>query len=422
MRDDQSRLKATVILCLLAALIEGFDLQAAGVVAPGLKSDLGLSPSQLGLFFSATTIGLIVGALVGGRIADRLGRRMGLLVSLGLFGIFSLATGMAPSFTFLVSARFLTGVGLGGALPNLVAIAAESVSAQRRGAAVAVMFSGIPLGGALAGLFTLFGLHGADGWRTIFVFGGIAPLILLPVMAWGLPPLKVQKSYSTNTASKSATQALFGRTNILATLSLWVAFFFSLLILYLILNWLPSLLIGRGFSPQQAGLIQLVFNLVGAGASIFIGKAMDGAHAVQTVGLVYGLLIVALLCFAMLPTSLPLALGAAVILGPGLLGAQALLYGLSPKCYPDWARGTGVGASVAAGRVGSVAGPLLAGGLVASGRSSSEVLAVLIPIALTAAVAAIILTRRLGHKETSTASADTIDRKPVRERTVLEQA
>ncbi|WEK02206.1 MAG: MFS transporter [Candidatus Sphingomonas phytovorans] len=390
MQTETGRPVRTMLLCLCAALIEGFDLQAAGVVAPGIRSDLGISAGQLALFFSAATIGLIFGALLGGRIADRFGRKVGLLVSLILFGICSVGAGMAHDFATLALFRFLTGIGLGGALPNLIAIAAESV-ARNRGMAVSVMFAGIPLGGALAGLFTLFGTHAHDGWRNIFIAGGLAPLLLVPMLAWALPPFFVRPSPEPSAEKDSAWRAVFGPGQLAATLLLWLAFFLSLLILYLILNWLPTLLIAQGFSPAQAGMVQLVFNLVGSIASIVVGRFMDGRHALTTIMIAYALLIIALIGLAHLPPNIALALGAGALLGSGLLGAQALLYGLSPQCYPIWARGTGVGASVAAGRFGSVAGPIFAGVMIAAGRPIAELLMLLVPLAFAAGAAAWLL-------------------------------
>ena len=391
MRTKTGRPVRTMLLCLCAALIEGFDLQAAGVVAPGIRSDLGISAGQLALFFSAATIGLIFGALLGGRIADRFGRKAGLLVSPLLFGISSVGTGMAHDFAALALLRFLTGVGLGGALPNLIAIAAESV-ARNRGTAVSVMFAGIPLGGALAGLFTLAGTHAHDSWRNVFIAGGLAPLLLVPMLAWGLPPFFVRTSPQASAKKSSVWRELFGHGQLAATLLLWAAFFLSLLILYLILNWLPTLLIARDFSPFQAGMVQLVFNLVGSIASVVVGRFMDGRHALTTILIAYALLILALISLAFLPPDITLALCAGALLGCGLLGAQALLYGLSPQCYPMWARGTGVGASVAAGRFGSVAGPIFAGVMIAAGRPTAELLMLLVPLAFVAGAAAWLLT------------------------------
>lgn len=158
-------------LAFLAAVIEGFDLQAAGVAVPKLAPAFALSPQQIGAFLSSATIGLILGALAGGRIADVWGRRTGLVLSLITFGFFSVMTIFVSTYEQLLILRFLTGVGLGGAFPNMLNIAAESVEQNARGRAVAVVYAGVPLGGAVASGVSMLGLHGGD-WHTIFLVGG----------------------------------------------------------------------------------------------------------------------------------------------------------------------------------------------------------------------------------------------------------
>lgn len=380
-------------LCFLAAMIEGFDIQAAGVAAPKLAPALGLTPAQMGMFFSAATFGLIFGAIAGGRIADRFGRRMGLVLALLAFGVFSIATAFVSGFTELAVLRFLTGVGLGGALPNLVAIAAEAAPPERRGSAVAIMYAGIPLGGAVASLVPLFGLHG--GWQEVFLIGGILPLAIIPVLLLQLPDLRVPAVMEADTArTAGAVRKIVGSGMLVSTLSLWIGFFFSLLVLYLLLNWLPALLVSRGFSPAEAGIVQIVFNVAGAGGSLLTGRALDSPHRRMTVATTFGALILALAVLAMLPANLPLTVLAAAFTGAAVIAVQAILYGLAPQCYAAAVRGTGVGLAVAAGRLGSVAGPLLAGGLVASGRSPGEVLMGIVPIAILGGLSAYVLVGR----------------------------
>ncbi|WP_198292999.1 MFS transporter [Methylobacterium sp. WSM2598] len=173
-------------LCCLVAAIEGFDLQSAGVAAPRLVAAFGLAPSQLGLFFSASTLGLLVGAAFGGRISDRLGRKRTLLAAVAVFGLMSILTGLAARFDQLVAARLLTGVGLGGALPNLIALVAETASPAYRGRAVAALYAGLPVGGVLASLATLVDTDPGN-WSGIFVLGGVAPLAVIPLLAAWLP-------------------------------------------------------------------------------------------------------------------------------------------------------------------------------------------------------------------------------------------
>ena len=253
-------------LCFLVATIEGFDLQAAGVAAPLLAPAFKLGPAQMGLFFSAATIGLIVGALLGGRVADRVGRKPGLIVALALFGIFSIATAFAWSFPSLVVWRFLTGVGLGGALPNLIAVAAETSTPSRTSSRVAAMYAGMPIGGGVAGLVSLLEWHG--GWSTIFLVGGAAPLVVTPLLVRFLPAVPLSTGTGASSMRLRAAHALFGQTRWITTLLLWAGFFLSLLVLYLLLNWLPALLVSRGIDRRGASTVQIVFNLAGAAGSI----------------------------------------------------------------------------------------------------------------------------------------------------------
>lgn len=378
-------------LIFLAAIIEGFDLQAAGVAAPKLVPVFGLTPAQMGLFFSSATFGLIFGAVVGGVISDRYGRRLGLCVSLFVFGVFSLATAGVGSVEGLIAMRFMTGVGLGGALPNLVAIAAEATTPERRGRAVSIMYAGVPLGGAVASLVAMAGLH--DDWRTIFIAGGVMPMLLVVPLFMLLPQLKIEKSLKT--AKEGAWRQVLSADSALRSILLWSGFFFSILVLYLLLNWLPTLLVTRGLDRGQASIIQLIFNVAGAAGSLLGGWFLDGERKVMNGAICFGLLAAALVLLGLAPASFPVNALAGGLVGVSIMAAQALLYGIAPQCYLADVRGTGVGLAVAVGRAGSVVGPLMAGGLVAAGRSPSEVLMAIVPIALIGGVATVLLLARL---------------------------
>lgn len=147
---NPSRLVVTIGLCFMVALMEGLDLQAAGIAAVGMAQAFALDKMQMGWIFSAGILGLLPGALVGGMLADRHGRKRILLGSVLLFGLFSLATALAWSFPTLLLARLLTGVGLGAALPNLIALTSEAAGSRFRGRAVSLMYCGVPIGAALA--------------------------------------------------------------------------------------------------------------------------------------------------------------------------------------------------------------------------------------------------------------------------------
>ncbi|SFJ41723.1 3-(3-hydroxy-phenyl)propionate transporter MhpT [Caulobacter sp. UNC279MFTsu5.1] len=368
-----------VALCCLLALFEGFDLQAAGVAAPRLAPDLGLKPEDLGWFFSVSTFGLMAGAAMGGRLSDRFGRKVTLLVSVAAFGLLSIATGLATDLKSLLLARFLTGVGLGGALPNLIAIVAESVTPKLRSRAVGFLYAGMPCGGAVAALVSLAGAEPSD-WRMIFHVGGVGPLLAL-LLAIPLLPNPPKAPSAADGRKSGFVEAIAGEGRALTTLLLWTAFFLALLIMYLLLSWLPSLLIGRGLSRPDAGLVQMAFNLAGAAGSIATGWLMDNRRRrTLTILGVFGASAASVAAAAGAPASLLVYLAVGAALGATVSGVQSTVYGLAPGFYPARLRGTGVGAAVVMGRLGSAAGPLLAAALIGAGRSSNQVLLALLPV------------------------------------------
>lgn len=380
-------------IAFLVALIEGFDLQAAGVAAPSLKTAFGLTPGALGLFFSAGTIGFAVGGILGGRLADAFGRKLCLLVAVAGFGLCSGATAFAGSVDMLLVCRFLTGLGLGAAMPTLIALTAEHSRPGRAASAVAIMYAGMPSGGAIAAALTLSQLHG--GWRDIFLVGGAAPIVIVPLLAWALPGDGVATRARAEPLPEGRLHALFGGGRLGVTLALWIAFFFTLLVLYLLLNWLPQLLQMRGFTKADGGLVQIGFNLAGAIGSYVTGRFVDRIGIGTPVAILFGGIVVTIAGLAIAPAALVAVLVAASLAGAALMGAQALLYGQSPRLYPAAVRATGVGAAVSAGRLGSIAGPLAAALVVGLGFGVTGLLLAIIPVTLLGAFAALFLARRV---------------------------
>lgn len=373
----------TTALCYVTAVLEGLDLQAAGVAAPKLAPAMGLSPGDLGWFFSASTFGLLLGAMVGGRLSDRLGRKAVLVASVVIFGLLSLATAFASSVEMLIAARFLTGIGLGGALPNLVALVAENSRPERKNASVGLLYAGLPSGGAIASLISLLGPNG--NWQEIFIVGGLAPLIVAPVLAFLLPDSRQQALERESLGQlkpPGVATTLFAEGRAPRTLLLWLGFFLALLTFYLLLNWLPTLLIGRGLPRHDAALVQMSFNVMGALASIGAGALMDRLDLRVMAAGSFTLAAGGLALLVVTPPYLAACLVTGGVVGMTMSAAQALLYAITPTNYPTVARGTGVGAAVAVGRLGSAAGPLLAGVLLGSGRTPTEVLMTLAPIVL----------------------------------------
>ena len=412
-RSEVRQAVVTMTLCLLLATFEGIDLQAAGLAVPQIRSEFSLVASQLGYFTAASSVGLLFGAVGGGRIADHAGRRITLIFAIAIFGAFSIATALSTGFAMLVGSRFLTGVGLGAALPNLVALVSENSLPQWKGRAVAIMYSGFPLGGGLAsGIMANVAIQGSalnhliaglgvnpGDWRTIFYVGGVAPLIAVPLVASVLPDsIEFLRDRSSVPTAPSWWQAVLGEGRAPNSLLLWLSFFPTLLVLYLLLNWLPALLNSRGFDRSQTFLIQVAFNLGGIPGSILTGALVDSARRGITVPLVYSGLVIFLVLAAWMPTDVAVALACITILGAFVMGTQALLYGLAPVCYPTSVRGTGVGAAVCVGRIGSVVGPLFAASLVGAGHTAAQVLMAIVPLAVIGGLTAVLLSGRLRHQ------------------------
>ncbi|WP_334001995.1 3-(3-hydroxy-phenyl)propionate transporter MhpT [Burkholderia cepacia] len=383
----------TLGLCFAIALLEGLDLQSVGVAAPRMAHEFGLSVSQMGLAFSAGTFGLLPGAMLGGWLADRVGRKHVLIASVCLFGLLSIATAQVSSFAMLVAVRALTGLGLGGAMPNLIALSSEAVDARSRSSAVAVMYCGIPFGGVIASLIGVL-LAGDTEWRHIFYVGGVGPLLLAPLLLALLPESRAFLDVSASGAARpSVGQTLFGDSRTGTTLALWLSYFCTLIVLYFLLNWLPSLMAAKGLARSQAGIVQIFFN-IGSGLGVLgIGMSMDRLRPSRVVGGMYAGIVLSLAALAIAPGLLWLS-AAAFAAGMFVVGGQSVLYALAAIYYPTAMRGTGVGSAVAVGRLGSVVGPLAAAELLAMGRSASVVIGASIPVTLVAAVAALMLIRR----------------------------
>jgi len=386
-----ARTGAAVPLCFAVALLEGYDIQAIGVAAPKLIPALGLSPGQAGIAFGGGMAGLVVGALIGGWLADRMGRKLLLLAAVALFGLATLATMVAQDYPSLLAARLATGLGLGVAMPVLVAIALEVAGPTRRTRTVTAMFCGMPVGGASSALFAAFAFERLD-WRSIFLLGGLLPLLLLPALLFLMPETRGAKPPMEGPPA-GGLETLFGGGRGLVTLLLWLTFGLTLLVLYLLLNWLPSLVTARGLPATAGAQAAMAFNLASVAGALAIGRIVDRVGARGPVALAYLGLLAAMLGLALSQALLPILLCAAAA-GFCLLGAQYSLYGVTPMYYPAASRGLATGASVAVGRLGSIAGPLVAGQLLGLGFTAGGVAAAMAPVVIVAGFAATLMTLR----------------------------
>ena len=382
----------TIALCFVVALLEGLDLQSTGVAAPRMARELQLLSAQLGWAFSIGALGLLPGAAIGGRLADRIGRKPVLMLSVALFGIFSMATTFAWDLHSLLAARFLTGLGLGAAMPNLVALCSEAVPQERRGTAVGAMYCGMPFGAALAAVIGIVS-PGDHDWRHIFYIGSVGPLLTLPLLALFLREsgrFETRVRQSSDNASVSISNALWQEGRAGTTLALWFSYLGTLIVLYFLMNWLPSMVLSRGLTQVQASVVQMMFNIGGGIGAVMIASVMDRMGRKPTLICTYIGITVGLGALAGASGSNSMALGG-LLAGLFLVGAQSVLYALAGSAYPTHIRGTGVGAAIAVGRVGSMVGPLIAGQLLALGQSPATLVMASIPLIVIAAISALVL-------------------------------
>jgi AAHS family 3-hydroxyphenylpropionic acid transporter len=381
----------------MVAVTEGVDILSAGLAAPKIKAEFDLTSEQLGLIFSANSLGLFFGAIAGGWFGDRLGRGRTLLVSMITLGLFSIATAFATDAASLIVLRLAIGIGLGGAMPNMIALAAELGDPRTRATRVTAITAGMPVGSALLAAALAAAPPEMD-WRMIFYVGGGLPLLLAPAI-WFVfrtdprPAAAVDQVEGDQDRATTRT-VLFGGDRAIATSLLWVAFFFTLIVSYLMLNWLPTLLLESGFNASQANLGSMVYSLGSIAGAPVLGYLYDRLPRLPVIVVTYCGVLGSLAGVALSSEAFGSAAVAIFLAGFFLVGSQFLLYGVASEQYTRTMRGRGVGASVAVGRLGSIAGPYVAGMLLATGRAPSEVLFTVLPAIVIAFAAVALLMRR----------------------------
>jgi AAHS family 4-hydroxybenzoate transporter-like MFS transporter len=422
-----------LLTCAAVLFLDGFDTQAIGYVAPALAKEWGLSKGSLGPVFSAGLFGLMIGALVFGPLADRIGRRKIIIFSTLAFGIGTLATSVIDDVDSLLAIRFLTGLGLGGAMPNAVAMTSEFSPRRRRATMVMIMFCGFSVGAALGG-FLAAALIPQFGWRSVFVVGGVAPLLLVPILALRLPEsvrflaltgrahervAELLGFISPRAVFAPATQFvvheaelagipvlhLFRDGRTLVTLLLWVVFFMSLLDLYFLSNWLPTVLNDLGASVSEAAAIGSMLQVGGVVGTFALGSIID-RFSFRALALVYFVAVFAVGAIGQLGHSAVFVTMAIFAAGFCIVGGQIAANALAATFYPTSVRATGVGWALGIGRVGSIIGPLVGGALLIAKWSPGSVFMAAAGAALCAAVAAFSLSRLAGMGGSGQGAAD----------------
>ena len=375
----------TIFLCFWVAFFEGFDLQAPGIAAKGIAASFGLDQIQMGYVFSLGVFGMLFGAFFGGRIADYLGQKKVLMLSVTIFGLFMSLTAIAPSIEVLYAARFFTGLGLGAAMPTMISVVGDEATEANRGKLNSLMYCGLPVGAIfVAGLAMLLP---EIQWQTLFLIGGLTPLALIPLMAFILknkPKVNAEVPVSGE-AVPGMAEVLFKQRQYKNTVPLWVGFFFTLMINYILISWLPNLLMEQGLQKQQAFLVMLVFQVGAVIGTLSLGYLLDRLKLWQMATIIYSGLFVALVL--LFTTSIPLLILAGVMGGIFSTGGQSILYGISPIFYSGAGKVTGVGSAISLGRLGAMTGPLLTGKILALGLGTTGILVASLPAVVVSAVA-----------------------------------
>ncbi|WP_028229606.1 MFS transporter [Paraburkholderia ferrariae] len=372
--------------CFVIVLLDGFDTAAIGFIAPSLLGEWGLAKPALAPVLSAALFGLACGALVCGPLSDRLGRRAMLIGAVLLFGLACIASAFAGSIGQLTVLRFVTGIGLGAAMPNAVTMMGEYCPDRRRATIINLMFCGFPLGAALGGFLAAWMIPHL-GWRSVLVLGGVTPLVLcvppllrLPesvryMVANGQPVERIRAALvriSADAAEASAfsmteTAPQTGRKGLgvvlspvylVGSLMLWVAYFMGLVIFYASINWMPILLKDAGLPPAHATLIAALFPLGGVGA-VLCGALMDRFNANRIIAACYVLTALSVGLIGQAAGDVGALVVVVFVAGVLMNTAQSSMPALAAAFYPTEGRGTGVAWMLGIGRFGGIAGSFL---------------------------------------------------------------
>lgn len=393
----------TIVLCAVVLTMDGYHAVSMGFVTAPVAASTHIPIASFGPILSISLIGLMIAALGTGPIADRVGRKWLVIGSEIAFGLFSILNGRAHTYDEFLVYRFLTGLGLGGAMPNVVALASEYSPRRLLPAVVSILFVGMPLGGTICGVVAR-GVIGTYGWQWVFYIGGVVPLALAVVLIVFLPesapflaarkknPEEIAKllrriapgvdltqvdfSKTTDEASRKGVPVrhLFTEGRAFGTILLWIPNFMNLLLIYFVNSWMPTLLKEAGMTTAQGVIVTSAFNFGGIFSCFLEGPLIDFGGSFLTLLIEFLLTGGAMVGIALLTRSFALAIVVALVSGFLIIGTQAGLNAMAAKFYPTPIRSTGVGWALGVGRVGSIVGPMLGGMMLGAGWRPREII------------------------------------------------
>jgi AAHS family 4-hydroxybenzoate transporter-like MFS transporter len=381
-----------VALCGMCLIMDGFDVQAMGYVAPAVIQEWGILKEVLSPVFGAGLFGMLVGSLTFSTLADKIGRRPVLIGATMFFSLCMLATAFVNSIPQLIAFRFAAGLGLGCIMPNAMALAGEYSPRRTRVSIMMIVSCGFTLGGVVGGLITA-ALIPSFGWRSVFLVGGVIPLLVGIVMWLRLPESiqflvfkkgdreQIRKNLmqiapelhlpsDTQFVLQEAVKAqgvpfisLFKDGRARVTMLLWVVNFANLLDMYFLSNWLPTVMREAGYSTQTAVLAGTMLWVGGVVGTLAMGHIIDrmGFIPVLAASFLTAIVSTALIGNPVVVASVGIIFMMIFLSGFAIVGGQPAVNALAATYYPTSLRSTGIGWSLGVGRVGSVVGPVLGG-------------------------------------------------------------
>jgi AAHS family 4-hydroxybenzoate transporter-like MFS transporter len=381
-----------LILCSMCLIMDGFDVQAMGYVAPSIIQEWKVPNAQLGPVFSAALVGVLFGSLLFSMVADKIGRRPVLIGATLFFSIMTFLTGHTNSVQELVAIRFIAGLGLGCIMPNSMALVGEYSPRRTRITIMTIVAVGFTAGAAIGGFVSAW-LIPTFGWRSVFYFGGAIPLVIGILMFFLLPEslqFMVLRGKNLSNVAKwlkridpaieadGATQYsvreqkkegvpmlhLFREGRAMTTTLLWIVNFMNLLNLYFLSNWLPTVVRGAGYSTSKAVLVGTTLQVGGTVGSFVLGWLIDRSSFVAVLTPCFTLACISISFIGQPGLTLALLFAVVFVAGFCVVGGQAPVNALAAIYYPTSLRSTGIGWGLGIGRMGAIVGPLLGGALI----------------------------------------------------------
>ena len=408
-------------LCFLLMVCDSYDVAALSFAAPVLIKQWGITPTAMGVVFSVGLFGLLVGSIVFGWIGDRFGRKRAMIIGALCFSVLTAATGLAGSQTQLLILRFVATIGLGGAVPNAVALVTEFTPRARRIMAVGIIFAGYSIGGIVAGLTATY-VIGALGWPMMFFIGGglslatTAGFLLLPeslsflaaqpekqgdalrVAAFLRPDLRlaaggrVLPDVATDAAHSRLSDLFAGKLRI-ATPLMWLIYIANSMTVFSLSSWMPVAVESVGFPRAMAATATAILFAGSAVGGILGGRLADRIGLVAIVALAV-LACPTVACLGVLGGNGWLLLPVSFLAGCFAFGGQTCLHGFVGSLYPTNMRANGVGWAIGIAKIGSIAGPFI-GGLLLPQLSGQQLFAAaaspLVVVAILAGVLKVLL-------------------------------